>query len=62
MPCNDPEKELVFKRKIRTDSRGQARLTIPQPVADALGGVVSMIWKGDGVLIVCPWPEGYTSA
>jgi len=56
---NLPKEELVFKRKISTGANGQARISLPKPIAQALGkggDFVGLIWRG-GALVVCPWPE-----
>jgi len=49
------QKDLIFRRKARIDSRGQARLTLPRAIVAALGADLGLIWR-DGQLIICPWP------
>ena len=53
-----PEKELVFKRKITKSKNGQARISLPRVIAEAMGGCgsVGLIWRG-GSVVIAPWPE-----
>jgi hypothetical protein len=52
------EKELIFKRKISVSPNGQARISLPRPIAEALGscGQVGLIWRG-GSCVIAPWPQ-----
>ena len=52
------QKELIFKRKICKTSNGQARLSLPRAIAEALGSAdVGLIWRGTGVVEIRAWPE-----
>jgi len=51
------QKELIFKRKICKTSNGQARLSLPRAIAEALGGAaVVLVWRG-GSVVITAWPE-----
>ena len=53
-----PEKELIFKRRITRSANGQARLSLPRAIAEALGSAdVGLIWRGTGVVEIRAWPE-----
>lgn len=50
------EKDLIFRRKVKVDRRGQARLSLPKPIAEALGDDLGLIWRS-GKIVILPWPD-----
>lgn len=52
------ENELIFKRRLCRTPKGQVRICLPKPIAEAFAqyGHIGLIWKA-GSVTIAPWPQ-----